>query len=65
MKTYRFFCRSTRRGFTEWVVASEDGQEVKRMDRNVQVETVREFRERVSAILEAEGYVPEDHQYTL
>ncbi len=65
MKTYRFFCRSTRRGFTEWVIASEDGQEVKRFDRNVQMETVREFRERVAAELEAEGFVPEEHQYTL
>ncbi len=65
MKTYRFFCRSTRRGFTEWVVASEDGREVKRIDRNVQIETVREFRERVGAMLEAEGFVPDEHQYTL
>ena len=65
MKTYRFFCRSTRRGFTEWVVASEDGQEVKRIDRDVHIETVRQFRERVGAQLEAEGFVPEEHQYTL
>jgi hypothetical protein len=26
---------------------------------------VRQFRERVGAQLEAEGYQPEDHQYTL
>ncbi len=65
MKTYRFFCRSTRRGFLEWVVASVDGQEVKRIDRDVRVETVRQFRERVGAQLEAEGFVPDDHQYTL
>lgn len=65
MKTYRFFCRSTRRGFTEWVVASEDGREVKRIDRNVQQETVRQFRERTAAALEAEGFVPDEHQYTL
>ena len=65
MKTYRFFCRSTRRGFTEWVVASEDGREVKRIDRDVHMETVRQFRERVAAQLEAEGFAPEEHQYTL
>ncbi len=65
MKTYRFFCRSTRRGFLEWVVASVDGQEVKRIDRNVQLETVRQFRERAAAELEAEGFVAADHQYTL
>ncbi len=58
MKTYQFFCRSTRRGFTEWAVASEDGAEVRRVDRNVQLETTREFRERVGAELEKEGYVP-------
>ncbi len=65
MKTYRFYCRSTRRGFLEWVVASEDGNEVKRIDRNVQLETVRQFRERVATQLEAEGFVPDAHQYTL
>ncbi len=65
MKTYRFYCRSTRRGFLEWVVASEDGREVRRIDRNVWLETVRQFRERAAAELEAEGFVPEEHQYTL
>ncbi len=65
MKTYRFSCRSTRRGFMEWAVASEDGKEVKRIDRDVTQETVRQFRERVGALLEAEGYTPEAHQYTL
>jgi hypothetical protein len=65
MKTYQFFCRSTRNGFTEWVSAAEDGREVRRIDRNVQQETVREFRERVAAELEAEGYAPAANQYTL
>ena len=58
MKTYQFFCRSTRRGFLEWVVASEDGAEVRRVDRDVQLETTRQFRERVGAELEKEGFVP-------
>ncbi len=65
MKTYRFLVRSTRRGFTEWVSVREDGVELRRIDRDVWQETVREFRERVAAELEAEGYVPEEHQYTL
>ncbi len=65
MKTYKFQVRSTRRGFTEWALAMEDGVEVKRIDRDVWQETVRQFRERVGAQLEAEGYVPEEHQYTL
>ena len=65
MKTYKFDCRSTRGGFKQWALLLEDGQEIGRIDRNVQVETVREFRERVSAQLEAEGYTPEPHQYTL
>ncbi len=65
MKTYKFVCRSTRGGFTEWASVCEDGKEVKRIDRNVWLETVRQFRERVGAELEAEGYQPEDHQYTL
>jgi hypothetical protein len=65
MKTYKFVCRSTRHGFTEWASVLEDGVEVKRIDRDVHIETVREFRERVGAQLEAEGYVPEEHQYTL
>ena len=65
MKTYRFDCRSTRRGFTQWVVAKEDGKEVKRIDRDVTQETVREFYERAGALLEAEGFVPEEHQYSL
>ncbi len=65
MKTYRFECRSTRGGFTQWATAMEDGVEVKRVDRDVWQETVRQFRERVGAELEAEGYVPEPNQYTL
>ena len=65
MKTFKFVCRSTRRGFTEWASVCEDGVEVKRIDRNVQLETVRQFRERVGAQLEAEGYQPAEHQYTL
>ena len=39
--------------------------EVKRIDRDVWQETVRQFRERVGAELEAEGYAPEPNQYTL
>ncbi len=65
MKTFKFCCRSTRRGFTEWASVCEDGVEVKRIDRNVQLETVRQFRERVGAELIAEGYQPDEHQYTL
>lgn len=65
MKTFKFVCRSTRRGFTEWASVCEDGVEVKRIDRNVQLETVRQFRERVGAQLEAEGYQLAEHQYTL
>lgn len=65
MKTFKFCCRSTRRGFTEWASVCEDGKEVKRIDRDVHLETVRQFRERVGAQLEAEGYQMADHQYTL
>lgn len=65
MKTYRFVCRSTRGGFTEWASAMDDGVEVKRIDRDVWQETVRQFRERVGAQLEAEGFVPDERQYTL
>jgi hypothetical protein len=65
MKTYKFVCRSTRRGFTEWASDLEDGVEVRRIDRDVHIETVRQFRERVGALLESEGYVPEEHQYSL
>ena len=65
MKTYRFDCRSTPGGFKQWCIASEDGVEVKRIDRDVTQETVRQFRERVGALLEAEGFVPDEHQYTL
>ena len=61
MKTYKFVCRSTRRGFTEWASVMEDAVEVRRIDR----ETVRQFRERVGAQLEAEGYQLAEHQYTL
>ena len=52
-------------GLTEWASVMEDGVEVRRIDRDVHIETIRQFRERVSADLEAEGYVPEEHQYTL
>lgn len=66
MKTYRFDCRSTPDGFTQWAsVLDENGQEVQRIDRNVQLETVAQFRNRVSAMLEAEGCVADEHQYTL
>lgn len=65
MKEYRFECRSTPRGFTEWASCTEDGVEVRRIDRDVRLETVRQFRERVGAALEAEGFVPAPHQYTL
>ena len=65
MKEFKFVCRSTRRGFTEWASVCEDGKEVRRIDRDVTMETVREFRERVGAQLEAEGYKMAEHQYTL
>jgi hypothetical protein len=65
VKTYKFVCRSTRRGFKEWASVCEDGTEVRKIERDVWQETVRQFRERVGAQLEAEGYQPEDHQYTL
>ena len=64
-KTFKFVCRSTRRGFTEWASVLEDGVEVRHIDRDVTIETVRQFRERVGAQLVAEGYQPEEHQYTL
>ncbi len=65
MKTYRFDCRSTRNGFTEWAVVLEDGKEISRIDRNVQAETVTEFRARVAAELEAQGCTAETNQYAL
>lgn len=65
MKTYKFVCRSTRDGFTEWASVMEDGAEIRRIDRDVHMETVRQFRERVGAELEAEGYRLAEHQYTL
>ena len=65
LKEYRFDCRSTPDGFTQWAVCTEDGVEVKRVDRDVRLETVRQFRERVGAALEAEGYRPAPDQYTL
>ncbi|MBQ8974865.1 MAG: hypothetical protein IJ072_03960 [Oscillospiraceae bacterium] len=65
MKTYKFCCRSTRRGFTEWASVMENDVEVRRIDRDVHMETVRQFRERVGAELEAQGYQPAEHQYTL
>lgn len=65
MKTYKFVCRSTRRGSTEWASVMENGVEVRRIDRDVWQETVRQFRERVGTQLEAEGYQLAEHQYTL
>ncbi|MBQ8026232.1 MAG: hypothetical protein IKS27_06990 [Oscillospiraceae bacterium] len=65
MKTYKFCCRSTRGGFTEWASVMEDDVEVKRIDRDVTMETVRQFRERVGAELEAQGYKMAEHQYSL
>lgn len=66
MKTYQFVCRSTPGGFTEYAsVRDENGEELQRIDRDVHMETVREFRERVGAALEAEGCVMAEHQYTL
>ncbi len=65
MKTYRFDCRSTRGGFTEWAAVLEDGKEISRIDRNVQAETVSEFRARVAAELEAQGCTAEPNQYAL
>lgn len=65
MKTYRFFERSTRKGFTEWAVALDDGKEVRRIDRDIHNETVSDFRSRVAKLLEAEGYQPEANQYSL
>ena len=65
MKTYKFCCRSTRGVFTEWASVMEDDVEVKRIDRDVTMETVRQFRERVGAELEAQGYKMAEHQYSL
>lgn len=65
MKTYRFDCRSTRGGFTEWAAVLENGKEISRIDRNVQAETVSEFRARVAAELEAQGCTAEPNQYAL
>ena len=65
MKTYKFCCRSPRGGFTEWASVMEDDVEVKRIDRDVTMETVRQFRERVGAELEAQGYKMAEHQYSL
>lgn len=65
MKTYKFVCRSTRGGFLEWAVGYDGDTEVLRIQRDVTQETVRQFRERVGAQLEAEGYTMAEHQYTL
>ncbi len=65
MKTYRFDCRSTRNGFTEWAVVLENGEEVSRIQRDVQLETVSQFRTRVAAELEAQGCTAEPNQYAL
>ena len=66
MKTYRFDCRSTPDGLTQWAsVLDENGKELQRIDRDVHMETVAQFRNRVSAMLEAEGCVADEHQYTL
>ena len=65
MKTYRFDCRSTRKGFTEWALVMEDGIEIARINRDVQAETVSQFRTRVAAELEAQGCTAEPNQYAL
>ena len=65
MKTYRFDCRSTRTGFTEWAVVMENGEELSRIQRDVQLETVSQFRTRVAAELEAQGCTAEPNQYAL
>ena len=66
MTTYRFDCRSTPDGFTQWAsVFDENGNELRRIDRDVHQETVMQFRTRVGAMLEAEGCVPDEHQYSL
>ena len=66
MMTYRFDCRSTPDGFTQWAsVFDESGNEVRRIDRDVQQETVMQFRLRVGAMLEAEGITPDPNQYSL
>ena len=65
MKTYQFVCRSTPGGFVDYASVREGDNEIKRIDRDVWQETVREFRERVGAELEAEGCVMAEHQYTL
>ena len=65
MKTYRFYVRSKPSGFTEWVVAEDNGVEVKRIDRDIHTETVGEFRRRISALLEEEGFEPAKDQYSL
>ena len=65
VKTYKFVCRSTRGGFKEYCSVCEDDVEVRRIDRDVWQETVRQFRERVGAELEAQGYQMAEHQYTL
>jgi len=63
---YRFDCRSTPDGFTQWAgVFDESGNEVRRIDRDVQKETVMQFRLRVGAMLEAEGIAPDPNQYSL
>lgn len=66
LKTYKFVCRSTRGGFKEYACAmDESGNEIKRINRDVTQETVTQFRTRVGAQLEAEGFVMAPHQYTL
>ena len=65
MKTNKFVCRSTRLGVKEYCSVCENDVEVRRIDRDVHQETVRQFRERVGAELEAQGYQMAEHQYTL
>lgn len=65
MKEYRVECRSTTGGLKQWATCLEDGVEVKRIDRNVQLETVSQFWKRLEAELGPEGYVPAQDQYTL
>ena len=65
MKTYQYIVRSYPDGLKEYASVRENGAEIKRIDRDVQQETVMQFRTRVGAQLEAEGCVMAEHQYTL
>lgn len=65
MKTYKFVCRSTRRGFKEWPASVRTA--LRSAGSTVMCGRRRsgQFRERVGAQLESEGYQMEEHQYTL